>query len=321
MASMMELRRDITLNEPHLETLTGDGIVTFNTDMDAELKECKLSFAPIQAGSGTPSPENVRAISGQDSIRLFACGKNLVPSDDPANPDKYYTHNSTGKCAYSSEENGFYNNGSGVSYAVHTKKKGYQVSTYFQAPKNMTVVFSAEYKGTPTTTYGLRVYVNGTNTNNLGRLSDGEWHTLTKSITFSKGGGMGLIGYGGAYWRNLQVEEGSSFTGYEPYQGSVLDFDFPSTLYGGTLDVLTGAVKSEWGYIASYDGETLPGEWISSMDTYTEGATPSTGAQVAYKLATPQTYQLSPNTIKTLKGLNNVWHNANGEIALKYWTH
>ena len=41
------------------------------------LKEGKIYFTPIQEGSGTPSPENVRAIKGWDGIEVTRCGKNL----------------------------------------------------------------------------------------------------------------------------------------------------------------------------------------------------------------------------------------------------
>lgn len=36
-----------------------------------------ITFEPIQAGSGTPSPSNIRAISGYDKVEVFSCGKNL----------------------------------------------------------------------------------------------------------------------------------------------------------------------------------------------------------------------------------------------------
>lgn len=37
-----------------------------------------ITLEPIQAGSGTPSPSNVRAISGYDKIEVLSCGKNLL---------------------------------------------------------------------------------------------------------------------------------------------------------------------------------------------------------------------------------------------------
>ena len=39
--------------------------------------------------------------------------------------------------------------------------------------------------------------------------------------------------------------------------------------------------------------------------------------QVVYELATPQTYQLTPQTISLLHGNNNVW--SDGEVELTYW--
>ena len=44
-----------------------------------------ITLEPIQAGSGTPSPSNIRAISGYDKIEVLSCGKNLFPEDNLAN--------------------------------------------------------------------------------------------------------------------------------------------------------------------------------------------------------------------------------------------
>lgn len=39
-----------------------------------------------QAGTGDPSPTNIRAISGRESVEVTACGKNLMPYKKPSNP-------------------------------------------------------------------------------------------------------------------------------------------------------------------------------------------------------------------------------------------
>lgn len=44
------------------------------------------------------------------------------------------------------------------------------------------------------------------------------------------------------------------------------------------------------------------------------------GAHLVYELQTPQTYQLTPQQIRTLRGVNNIWSNA-GPVSLQYWTH
>lgn len=61
-------RNTIIRSYPHIETTSG-GIASFNTDLAAPLKECKIYFNPVQAGSGTPSPSNVRLISGWNEIK------------------------------------------------------------------------------------------------------------------------------------------------------------------------------------------------------------------------------------------------------------
>ena len=40
--------------------------------------------------------------------------------------------------------------------------------------------------------------------------------------------------------------------------------------------------------------------------------------EVCYELATPQTYQLTPTEITTLLGVNNIYHDANGDTSVEY---
>ena len=90
------------------------------------------------------------------------------------------------------------------------------------------------------------------------------------------------------------------------------------TVYGGTLDVVTGVLTVTMANIASYNGETINEPWLSSMDAYAAGTTPTTGAQVVYPLATPLTYQLTAQEVELIKGLNNVWADTNTTITLSY---
>lgn len=89
-----------------------------------------------------------------------------------------------------------------------------------------------------------------------------------------------------------------------------------NTYYGGKLDVTSGVLKVTDGYIASYNGETLPSTWISDRDVYAPNTSPTTGAEVVYKLATPQEIQLTPTEVTLLRGINNLW--SDGEMYVKY---
>ena len=140
-------------------------------------------------------------------------------------------------------------------------------------------------------------------------------------------------------WDNydMQMESGSTATAWEPYanicpitgltglsvyvgptqdpdDATVYNVDWTTqagTVYGGTLDVVTGVMTVTMANIASYNGETITEPWLSSMDAYAAGTTPTIGAQVVYTLATPITYQLTPKQIAALIGQNYIWSSNN----------
>lgn len=135
---------------------------------------------------------------------------------------------------------------------------------------------------------------------------------------------------------NIQVEKGATPTSYAPYSNicpisgwtdanihvspTIYNITFPTeagTVYGGQLDVTTGVLTVTDAMITSYNGEALPSTWISDRDVYEEGATPTTGAQVVYKLAEPQTYQLIPTEIPLLNSETNIFADT-GAITLTY---
>lgn len=65
-----------------LKTLSGNPISWEASD--TEYLFPVVSLEPKQAGTGDPSPDNVRPISGYDEITVNARGKNLVGAESPA---------------------------------------------------------------------------------------------------------------------------------------------------------------------------------------------------------------------------------------------
>lgn len=59
------------------DTATGNPL-TFVTDLARPLKSLVASFTPVQAGTGDPSPENVRPISGMGGVRVCQLPQNLL---------------------------------------------------------------------------------------------------------------------------------------------------------------------------------------------------------------------------------------------------
>lgn len=92
-----------------------------------------------------------------------------------------------------------------------------------------------------------------------------------------------------------------------------------STVYGGSLDLTSGVLTVTHANIASYNGETIGEPWISSLDEYTQGGTPTTGAQVVYTLATPTTTTLTAAQLALVAGYNKLSANT-GDITVKAYT-
>ena len=141
----------------------------------------------------------------------------------------------------------------------------------------------------------------------------------------------------------IMLELGSTATPYEPYSNicpisgftglnvhvadgenpHVVDNVYPvswqseaGTVYGGTLDVTTGVLTVR-PYYGSYNGEPLVGPWISSMDAYAPGATPTTGAQVVDLGGTPIEIPLTATQISLLAGQNALWADS-GDVTVEY---
>lgn len=238
-----------------------------------------------QSGTGDPSPDNIRPIVGWDSVTVTRCGKNLldfsnayVAGYDISGFNNFLKPNTT----YSFRVN----KSNGISFAVFIG--------------NNSVSSSPAYKDKMLTS----TYIN-----------EGVTDIFTTPEDMSEYPYLLLCGikYGISNVFpdvEFQIEIGSTATAYEPYTGDTYTAELPEIIYGGTLDWNTGVLTATHGQIAAYAGESLPGAWISDRDVYADGAMPTTGAQVVYKLATPTTIQLTPQEIAALSGVNTLYTDA-----------
>ena len=249
-----------------------------------------VDIQPKQA-SGTPTPDNPLPISGRDEVVITKCGKNLYDKST-ITTGKYITN-------------------TGTEYTS-------QVGTYsdFIAIKTGVPYYFSHIVGS-SAFYSVAVYDNE------------KTFINTKSISGSADASGTLTFDEGVYIRvNVridcidvcQVEFGNTVTNYEHYQTpTTTTIALPSTVYGGEVDVVSGQGTITKGYIASYNGESINEPWISSMDVYTPGGTPTTGAQVVYPLATPTPITTTPTTIKTQGGTENIWSDT-GDVSGEYYT-
>ena len=243
----------------------------------------KVRWEPTQEGSGDPSPENIRPITGRDAVQVTRCGRNLfgvgianvfIDLSGAMIPKKgaVTTHKIPCKA--------------GDEFILTCKNK------FVPSPGNVGVI--ACYDASD----ALLNRVSSTSTNKV---------TLTAQENASY---VLASCYTPTEADEIVFGLGSTATPYEPYTGSTTDIAMPEPVYGGTLDVETGVVTVEYGHIASYAGEPLPGDWISDRDVYAPDATPTIGAQVVYKLVTPYAIQLTPQQIAALSGVNTLYTDA-----------
>lgn len=266
----------------------------------------KANWEPTQEGSGTPSPENIRPIKGRDSVTVERCGENLLPFGEHV--EDIYRQQIMAP----------------ADFVLLSKACAGQDLTLTLSVDTQNIVFedtSDEWKkrigfechgiaADGTDVYALQCWLsesdskltsNGkktkTITESMPELTSGEISFYAQNI---KSGSFVAYDFG--------IYAGTSApTTYTPYTGQTSVLTLPRTIYGGMVDAVTGDGQETWKLIDSYVGEDLPGKWISDRDVYASGTTPTTGAQVAYKLPIPIFItSTGAQPLSALSGVNTV---------------
>ena len=184
----------------------------------------KATFSPKQAGSGDPSPENVRAISGYDSVTVNVRGKNLF-NISKIETDDYITNNGDGSLTVTTEVD---------SNGVSSRK------TLRELCENIVpglYTLNAESTGSEKWVYtsATDIWYYGTSKTLTDEMLDSTLYLYASGVNTT------------ATISNIQVELGSTPTPYEPYQpGTTANLTLPETIYGGTVDAVTGVGSSDW---------------------------------------------------------------------------
>ena len=349
------------------ETASGD-IASFN-DGQAVIPAVSVvaTITPIQSGSGTPSPSNVRPISGHDEVEVGVVGKNLFDENSTPTYGQYY--------------------GSGT-YSDNTAR---MMTDYIPIIPNTDYIAQVDVDRTASLIF-LNYNYFDENKNWIGnRTTNGDTSLIglkTKSINISNSNakylrlvvtsdpdGSTMTGRTFAN-ADLQLEFGTTATTYEPYTKTDYTTTLPSTTYGGTLDLVSGLLTVDraslmfdgteswysvtagtganralfagisnpptggysWDLLGNYIQPTgaaysMPPLWTAEFNTngFLYVGVPTTITTVAewetylasnplqfvYKLATPTTYQLTPQQIDTLKGQNNITATS-GQVSVTY---
>ena len=203
---------------------------SFETVDGGLLSKCQINLVPVQSGSGDPSPDNVRPISGHTEVDLYNVGKNrLIPNlvSETKNGVTLTVHNDgtitlNGLATATTQ---FYNaltnitkveigesyilsgcpsGGSGTTYALRPMKTS---STWYSDDFGNGVTFTAD-----STNLFINIIIrNGYNCNNM---------------TF----------------KPMLRKASVTATPYEPYLGHLYTVQIGSTVYGGYVDLVSGVM-------------------------------------------------------------------------------
>lgn len=287
------------------------------------------SWEPVQEGSGDPSPDNIRPISGRDSVKVERCGENLLDVSrvvEVSAPYGLTVQYVSGKITIS----GIYSDPSATASFTF---------------------MSLSYRLPPTTEFML-----------LGLKTSG---CKTDGVRFTNNKARNRIAIDIKECTNGEKAEISFYliayvgttppTTYAPYTGQTTNLTLPRTIYGGTVDAVTGDGQETWQaksfngtenwalyddgssdkffYTADYTVDSEPLDTICShfrkaaftrgtiirvytsvftdLDAYKDYLTAQyaagTPVQIAYKLATPTPFTATgAQPIPALSGVNTV---------------
>lgn len=193
------------------------------------------SWEPTQEGTGDPSPENVRPIKGRDSVTVTRCGETLWSLDKIT----LQTYNSN----------------------ITTK---IDMDAVNLLPRNVQLYFSGECS--TGTLREVRFY-DGTGAE-IGTLrANGGSSTVLKAGNIATVRlSAGLDENRERTCTNLQITLGTTApTAYAPYTGQTSTLTLPRTIYGGTVDAVTGVGKEVWRSI-TLDG--VSEKFVNEYDDY-----------------------------------------------------
>lgn len=196
----------------------------------------KAKWEPLQEGSGTPSPENIRPIKGRDSMTVERCGENLLQF-----PYATSSANRNGLVITSQQDGSITVNGTATAdtwYAIN-------LNIEKRLPMNTPMALSGCPAGGSTKSYYIGLYLGGK------WFSDsGKGNTDVKFTTREVASRVEVSIIKGTVCNNLtfypKIEVGTTITPYSKYQSTTNTLTLPETVYGGEVDTVTGEGQETW---------------------------------------------------------------------------
>ena len=319
-----------------VESSASGSIATFDTDLTENLVKCIANIQAVQSGSGTPSPSNVRAISGHSNCAVTRTGTNILSSD-----------------IYQANANSLIIGGTDLTYPYYLT-----ANTSYTYVIDVSKICIPTYKETNSTAISLSTSTVGRNVYQFTPTVSGYYRfNLFNSYGFSASDVSSFAVYKTSEFLDITIPLGQTvYGGYLDVTSGVLTItqkgvDLGSlswlyssgSFYANVSDAITPIATGDVNAICSCYERTNPtssttglpdltfcisdgnittqkrifvrdDSYNSDTNAFTTGVT---GQTVVYTLATPTTVQLSSNQIATILGQNNIYADT-GDIEVKY---
>ncbi len=325
------------------EELSG-AMASFETHEIAPLVDCKVKIEAIQSGSGTPSPDNVRPITGFTGANIRVVGSNLwdevvedgyIKDGGILNPnvDSIRSKNfspctpNTAYYCYIPDVSGLIDGFAVCWYDINQTFISRDIKTHnVNSPANARFFKLSLYNyKNYYSSYANNVSLNYPATDTAYHAYNAN--STTTAITWQDEAGT-------VYGGSLDVTSGLLTVTHKLVDlGTLSSWNFNSTqnfwqhvipdIKSNTKDILCEAyafVEKNWASMVNYEfgiSGNLMRLHNDTVSTSAELETQLNGIHLVYELATPVTYQLTPTEIKTILGVNHIWADT-GDIDVVY---
>lgn len=221
------------------------GIASFQAQRAQQLTKLLVQITPVQSGTGDPSPSNIRPISGRTGMTVTRCGKNILNLDGYVRASSNgltFTQDATDKnvinvsgtvtASWATISNGAFpcQLVSGRTYTLSVGASGaYRVYVRVRNADGTTPAYTTQTGGTTVT---------WTQTQDADAITELSLASMTSGTAINT-------------TLRLMVEDGASATTYAPYVGTTYPITWETeagTIYGGTLDVVSGVLTVDKGF-------------------------------------------------------------------------
>ena len=207
----------------------------------------KAKWEPTQEGAGDPSPDNICPIKGRGSVTVERCCENLI-----LHPYMYRRQERNGLVIEPQQ------NGSVIINGTATADTFYSLNTGIEKRLPLNTVMSLSgcpAGGNTKTGWYIGLYLDGVWYSDTGA---GSTNVVCKTRNIDSRVELSVkkdtVCDNLIFWPKLEI--GNKITPYQKYTGQTSTLTLPTTIYGGTVDAVTGEGQEMWKLVTP-DGNDL----------------------------------------------------------------